>query len=149
MTTVRRRTTSSRRRALSQNEAGLRHGWRSGLEEGTAAQLAEAGIEFAYEPESWQYTQPEKPRKYTVDFRITTRTGRTIYIETKGRWTREDRLKMKLIVEQHPEKDIRMVFQRASTRIAKNSKTTYAAWCEKNLGIPWADKCIPQGWLDE
>ena len=32
--------------------------------------------------------------------------------------------------------DIRMVFQSPYNKINKNSKTTYAKWCEKH-DIPW------------
>jgi hypothetical protein len=44
--------------------------------------------------------------------------------------------------------DIRFVFSRSASPIRKGSKTTYAAWCDK-LGIPFADKLVPQAWIDE
>ena len=69
-------------------------------------------------------------------------------IETKGRWTTEDRKKHLLIKDQHPELDIRFVFQNPKGKIRKGSKTTYADYCDKH-GILWADKEIPNEWLLE
>ena len=67
-------------------------------------------------------------------------------METKGRWVLEDRKKHLLIKKQHPELDIRIVFQSARTKIRKGSKTTYGDFCDKH-GIPWAEKNIPESWL--
>jgi len=41
--------------------------------------------------------------------------------------------------------DIRFVFLRASNKIYKGSKTTYAAWCERH-GFEWAEGSIPTDW---
>lgn len=138
------------RRPLTQQQAALKHGWRSGLEKGVAAQLAEAGVPHEYESETLEYVEPERRRKYTPDFIITTKSGKKIIVETKGRWVRADRLKMQLVVAQHPGLDLRILFQNPRARISKGSNTTYAAWCEKHLGIPWAGgREVPQAWLDE
>jgi hypothetical protein len=51
-----------------------------------------------------------------------------------------------LIKEQHPDLDIRLLFQNAYNKIRKGSKTTYAMWCEKK-GILYAHKQIPKQWL--
>ena len=56
---------------------------------------------------------------------------------------------MKLVIEQHPDKDIRFVFQNPNTKIAKGSKTTYAIWCQKKLAARWAKKDVPTEWLME
>jgi hypothetical protein len=53
-----------------------------------------------------------------------------------------------LIKEQHPNLDIRFLFQNANNKIRKGSKTTYAQWCEKN-DIKWCEKIIPDTWLKE
>jgi hypothetical protein len=135
--------------ALSQQAAAIKHGWRSGLEERVGDSLTARGVPFRFEDETLEYLVPAVVRKYTPDFIITTASGKTIYVETKGRWTREDRAKMAIVIQQHPDKDIRMVFQRANTKIAKRSKTTYAAWCEKHLGVPWAEGDIPDAWIEE
>tara|TARA_R110002095_G_scaffold124022_1_gene107773 strand:+ start:107 stop:295 length:189 start_codon:yes stop_codon:yes gene_type:complete len=60
----------------------------------------------------------------------------------------EDRQKHILIRKQRPDLDIRFVFDNPNARISKTSKTTYAAWCEKN-GFLYARKTIPREWIDE
>lgn len=119
-------------------------GYRSGLEETLAAQLKAAGIEAQYESEKIGYVKPESKHKYTPDFLL----PNGIFIESKGRFLTADRHKHLLIKKQHPDIDIRFVFQRSKSPISKGSKTTYADWCIKN-GFQYADKTIPQAWLDE
>ena len=53
-----------------------------------------------------------------------------------------------LIKKQHPELDIRIVFQNPNGKIRKGSKTTYANFCDKHE-IIWASKEIPTQWLGE
>jgi predicted nuclease of restriction endonuclease-like RecB superfamily len=135
-----------------------RSAFKSGLENETELDLQERGISFEYEP-SWgkiQYTVPAKEHTYTPDFYITTKSGKQIIVETKGLWDAQDREKHRLIKEQHPELDIRFVFSRSKAKIRKNSKTTYADICEGRgrkpfKGLTWlyADKKIPQEWLEE
>ena len=60
----------------------------------------------------------------------------------------KDRQKHLLIKVQHPELDIRFLFQRSKSRISKTSKTTYADWCEKH-GFLYCDLHIPKEWLME
>ena len=95
------------------------------------------------ENEKFKYI-PE-PRNYTPDFYL---SDSNIYVEAKGHLTKDDRVKMVLIKKQHPELDIRFVFQSAKTKIRKGSKTTYADYCDKH-GILWAEKEIPKSWLNE
>ena len=102
--------------------------YRSGLEEEFSKILKDAKIPFTFETERLRYVEPEQTHIYTPDFLI----KKKLYIETKGRLTAADRKKMKLVCRQHPDKSIVMVFDRASKRIAKGSKTTYAMWCQKN-----------------
>jgi hypothetical protein len=120
----------------------LKEGYRSGFELEVANSLNESKSKFEYETTVIEYTVPERKSKYTVDFTL----DNGILIETKGRWTTEDRKKHLLIKKQHPELDIRIVFQSANTKIRKGSKTTYGDWCDKH-GILWANKEIPAGWL--
>lgn len=131
---------------LSPQEVGLKYGFRSGLEEKIAKELGDLGVPFLYEdPDSViKYTQPAKPRTYTPDFTL----PNGIIIETKGRFVTADRQKHLMIQEQHPELDIRFVFDRASARISKTSKTTYAKWCQKH-GFQYAEKSVPREWLEE
>lgn len=138
---------------------GQRHNsttYRSGLEEKTAKALEELGVSFEFETLKIPYKIPASDHLYTPDFIITTKTGKTIIVETKGIWDCKDRAKHLLIREQHPELDIRFVFTRSSNKISKTSETTYAKICEgrwrgKFKGVVWkyADKRIPEEWLNE
>lgn len=123
--------------------------WRSGLEEVNADLLRSRGIEFTYEQRKIKWLPEVKIRTYTPDFEITTKSGKTIIVETKGLWTTADRQKMLAVVTQHPDLDIRMVFQNSKQKISKGSKTTYALWCQMKLKIPYADKLIPEEWWNE
>jgi hypothetical protein len=129
---------------LVQHDRGYVNGYRSGLEERVGAQLHEAGIKARYEELKLTYVEPAKKRIYTPDFPL----ANGIVIETKGRFITADRQKHKLLRQQYPDLDIRFVFSNSRTKIGKKSPTSYALWCER-LGIPYADKDIPQEWLNE
>lgn len=109
-----------------------------------AEQLRVAGIEAEYETTKIKYIKPVTNHSYTPDFKL----PNGIYIETKGRFVTADRKKHLLVKEQHPTIDIRFVFSNSRTRISKQSKTTYADWCDKN-GFKYADKLIPPAWWKE
>ena len=119
-------------------------GFRSGLETKNCDHLDAHGADFEYEPFKVPFVQPAKNRTYTPDFVL--RNG--IVIDTKGEWTVEDRQKFKMLKEQHPDLDLRMVFQNPNAKIAKGSKTTYAAYATK-IGLPFAAKLIPLDWINE
>ena len=58
-----------------------------------------------------------------------------------------DAPKIRQVIKDNPNIDLRMVFQDPYKRISKKSKTTYAKWCER-YGILWcAAHCIPVDWL--
>ena len=122
----------------------IKHGYRSGFEHKVSDQLKENKIKFEYETTVIDYIKPQTNHTYTIDFTL----PNGILVETKGRWVLEDRKKHLLIKKQHPELDIRMVFQSSKTKIRKGSKTTYAMFCDKH-DIPWAEKVIPESWLKE
>ena len=122
----------------------IKHGYRSGFEHKVSDQLKENKIKFEYETTVIDYIKPQTNHTYTIDFTL----PNGILVETKGRWVLEDRKKHLLIKKQHPELDIRMVFQSSKTKIRKGSKTTYAMFCDKH-DIPWAEKTIPESWLHE
>jgi len=105
---------------------------RSLYEDETAALLTKCKVDFEYETLQLTYRIPESVHKYTPDFIL--RNG--IILECKGVLDLETRKKMKLVIEQNPALDIRMVFQRPQNKLTKASKTTYAKWCEKN-SIKW------------
>lgn len=129
---------------MTTSQAGLKYGFRSGLEEKIAEDLTSKGVGFSFEELVIPYVKPEKSARYTPDFVL----DNGIIIESKGRFLTEDRQKHLLIQKQHPEYDIRFVFSNSRTKISKRSKTTYADWCEKN-GFLYADKEIPDAWLKE
>lgn len=71
-----------------------------------------------------------------------------VILEAKGYWEPKDRRKIKAVKEQHPELDLRMVFQNPYNKISKKSKTTYGMWCDKHH-ILWTDyRNIPSTWLE-
>ena len=123
---------------------GIKHGYRSGLEDKVAKQLEGLGVNYEYEELKISYTVDET-RRYTPDFRL---LDNDIIVETKGRFLTADRKKHLLIKQQHPEYDIRFVFSNPRAKLSKSSNTTYADWCNKN-GFKWAEKLIPKEWIDE
>ena len=116
------------------------------IEASTYKQLLHArkkfGIEaIKYEEEVLEYTISSD---YIPDFTVTFEDGRKMYIECKG-WQRpEDKRKMLLVRAQHPDKDIRFVFQR-NNRFPR-SKTTYGMWADR-FNFKWAVGSIPEDWL--
>ena len=128
---------------LTSKQVGLRYGFRSGLEEAIASELDTKNIQYKFEETKLNYVKPQKVHTYTPDFYL---VQSDIYIETKGYFTSQDRQKMRLIKEQHPELDIRFIFSNSKTRISKKSKTTHGMWCDK-YGFKYADKHVPKEWL--
>lgn len=131
-----------KRKRFTKQQAGSKHGFRSGLEEVISKSLTDKLIDGEYEKHTIPYTIPASEHTYTPDFKL----PNGIFIETKGRFVMEDRKKHLLIKAQHPELDIRFVFQNSKNKIRKGSKTTYADWCVKH-GFQFADKDIPSDWL--
>ena len=114
--------------------------FRSGLEEKIADLFVELGVKYEYESTKIPY---EIQHSYTPDFLL----PNGVYLEAKGYFCDEDRRKIKAVKQQHPDLDLRMVFQAPYNTISKKSKTTYAKWCEK-LNIPWTSFTnIPIEWL--
>jgi hypothetical protein len=114
--------------------------FRSGLEEKVADLLCNLSVDYEYETEKVPYTIPHL---YTPDFLL----PNGVVLECKGYWDAADRRKIKAVKQQHPELDLRMVFQAPYNTISKKSKTTYAKFCEK-LNIPWCSFAnIPLKWL--
>ena len=129
---------------LSKEAVGLKHGFRSGLEEVVAAELLARKVPFKFEQEIVHYAEPAKKRRYTPDFLL----PNGIFIETKGRFQTADRQKHKIIRAQYPDLDIRFLFSNPRARISKQSNTTYGMWCsrfhfqyakakELDVWLPW------------
>ncbi|HFK4065594.1 TPA: endonuclease I [Kluyvera georgiana] len=96
--------------------------------------------EYEYESKKLKYVVT---KTYTPDFLVG-----NILIETKGYFKPADRSKHLAIKEQHPELDIRFVFQNSNNKLSKNSKTTYGQWADKH-GFKWANKKMPDSWKEE
>ena len=123
---------------------GMREGYRSGLEEMNAKHLAANKVPVVFEKVKIKYIIPATERTYSPDFEL----PNGIIVETKGKFDPTDRAKHLYIRLQHPDLDIRFVFQRPNERISKNSETTYAKWADKH-GFKWAAKIIPVPWIRE
>jgi len=121
----------------------IKHGYRSGLEQSVLNSLKDRSCDAKYECFKIEW-EDLSYRTYTPDFLL----PNGIIIETKGRFTAEDRMKHLTIRQQHPDLDIRFVFTNSKAKLRKGSKTTYGSWCEKN-GFLYADKDVPQEWVDE
>lgn len=129
--------------AWNQSRVATAYGWRSGLEKQVGDQLDSKGMVYEYEKLTIPY-RVEETRKYTPDFVLSS----GIVVETKGRWVTADRKKLKLIKQQYPHLDIRLVFSNPNARISKASKTTYAKFAADH-GFPYAKQFIPEAWLHE
>lgn len=127
------------------SNAARKYGYRSGLEQKVAKQIKEKGIRVKYEDPSSkiEFVQPACTRTYTPDFIL----PNGIVVETKGRFTLEDR-KKHLWIQEQTDYDIRFVFSNSKAKIRKGSKTSYAMWCDKH-GFVYADKLIPEEWFNE
>lgn len=118
--------------------------YRSWLEADVAHDLELNGVYYKYESETLFYAEPAKVRRYTPDLKL----DNGVIVEVKGRWTAHDRRKMSLVIEQNPDKDIRMLFA-TDNKISKQSKTRYSDWCERR-GIMYAiGKKVPREWTNE
>jgi len=118
-------------------------GFRSQYEAFVAAHLNNHGYSFSYEPQRIPFVQPETKKTYCPDFLL---SDEGFFIEAKGLFSAADRKKHLLIKEQHPDIDIRFLFQNANLPIRRGSKTTCADWAEKN-GFQWANKIPPPEWF--
>lgn len=126
-----------------QFKAALKHGYRSGLEIKVKDYLKERKVKFKYEAIKIEW-EDLMYRTYTPDFIL----PNGLIIEVKGRFTSDDRRKHVAIKKQHPDLDIRFVFESSKRKLSKGAKTTYAGWCEKNKFL-YADRVIPEEWLNE
>lgn len=119
--------------------------YRSKSEERFAGHLENLGVAYDYEPKDRkvQY-RIERTAYYLPDFII---KGAKFILEVKGQLTSSDRAKYLRIKKQHPDIDIRFVFDRQSTKLSKTSKTTYAQWADKH-GFLWCEKVLPPHWYN-
>lgn len=99
-------------------------------------------IDAQYEVDTFEFEVAEI-RKYTPDWTVKKKNGRLVYLEYKGVLDGKTRKKMKLVKKQHPKLDIRLVFQKASNKIYRGSKTSYGDWADQH-GFKWTDNTMPK-----
>lgn len=120
---------------------------RSRLEERFEKLIQDVGVDYEYEVTKIPYVVPESNHKYTVDWSIIN----GIFIETKGYLSdHAERKKYVLIKEQHPEIDLRFVFDNVN-KLCGGTKQTHGAWATKN-GFKFCDirdKEQIESWLRE
>ena len=120
-----------------------KYGYRSGLELKTAKYLDDLHIKYKYEKVKIEW-EDLTYRTYTPDFVL----YNGIIIETKGMFTAADRKKHLAIKKQHPQLDIRFVFENSNRRLRKGAKTRYYQWCNR-YDFDYYDRIIPEEWLKE
>ena len=114
--------------------------FRSGLEEKVADLLVDLGVCYEYESTKVPYVIEHR---YCPDFIL----PNGIWLEVKGYFSSADRTKIKEVIKQNPDIDLRMVFQAPFNKLNKKSKTTYAMWCDRH-GVKWTSYAnIPLQWL--
>ena len=89
--------------------------FRSKLEEKVADLLVDLDVKYEYESVKVDYTISHL---YCPDFVL----PNGVHLECKGYWDSADRRKIKAVKQQHPELDLRMVFQSPFNTISKNLK---------------------------
>lgn len=133
--------------------------FRSGLEKKVRAFLDANKVDYKYEPGPIKWDRRVSSGacrncssdevvqvcKYTPDFVL----SNGIWIEAKGRLDGPDRTKHLAIKKQHPEIDIRFVFQRDNPIPGTKNKTRYSEWAQKN-GFKFTVSPkgeVPEDWL--
>lgn len=131
--------------------------YRSGFEGQIADDLRSRGVAFEYEKEVLDYTSAVrggecmecgckkvgKKRKYTPDYVIQRGCAGPLYIEAKGRFPSTDRSKMRDVQRAHPDKDIRILFQKSS----KAQEAALRKWCNKFKFVCAFGYRVPDEWL--
>jgi Phage endonuclease I len=120
---------------------------RSKLEERFETILQDMDVQYEYEVTKIPYTIPESHHTYTVDWTLL--NGKLI--ETKGYLSdHSERRKYVLLKEQHPELDLRFVFDNPN-KLCGGTKMSHAKWADK-YGFRWCSiKDTDQilGWIKE
>lgn len=126
-----------------------RLGFRSAGEMLLTAFLTKRRVKFLYEERSLtiSYTVPESKHTYLPDFFLKKKDGTIMYLDYKGEWDLDDRRKHLLIQRQHPNLDIRMVFERDPNKSyigARGKSASYADICTRGCGRgEWRDFSLP------
>jgi len=123
--------------------------YRNNYEEDFGNDLAKRKIPFEYEGEKLTYT-----KTYLVDFIIKTKSGKKLYIETKGAFRHGDTTKYRAVKRDNPGIDLRFIFftnkhgKSSVDRRIPHTKTTHGDWCDKN-NFKYAVGVLPNEWLEE
>jgi hypothetical protein len=114
--------------------------YRSNAEQEFASALTDKGLQFQYEEFKLPYviSKHYNPDFFLIDYGF--------FIEYKGYFKPADRKKHLLIKQQHPHIDLRFIFQNASNKLNKRSRTTYGDWCDRHQFL-WAEGSIPKQWI--
>lgn len=116
--------------------------FRSGSERKCFDFLCQRGVAYEYEHMKFPYviTKTYLPDFYLPEY--------DFYIEVKGRFTSQDRSKHLFIREQHPELDIRFMFDNPNSKLYKGSSATYGDWANKhNYLFCKTTEGIPKEWF--
>jgi len=127
----------------------------SKLEDTIIQNLEERGVEFKYEPVTFDYLRVVRGatcsecngshcrirRRYTPDLAIG-----TFFVEIKGKLDSATRSRMEAFHEGRPEIDLRYIFQRDNWLTSKH-KNKYSDWAKK-LGVKYhIGQEVPEEWL--
>ena len=94
--------------------------------------LKDFEVEYDYEVTKIPYTIPESKHTYTVDWTLLN----GMLLETKGYLSdHQERYKYVLLKQQHPDLDLRFVFDNPN-KLCGGTKMTHSKWAEK-YGFKW------------
>jgi hypothetical protein len=142
-------------------------GYRSGFEQNLADYLDKHGIKYEFEKHKLLYRKPVTKGvcstceshdvvqvcSYTPDFFL---PEHGVYIESKGRWVAADRAKHQLLMDQHSDEDIRLLFEYDGKATPNKRYSEYCKWKGLKYGIVPKKKTktregvyLPEEWLEE
>ena len=107
--------------------------------------LLPRGAIVEFEPERIKYIVE---KEYVPDFVVTFKDGTKMYIEAKGNGRAFDhnvRQKMIAIKEQHPDKDVRIVFYRDG-KVGRRMRQS--DWAQRS-GYDFAITNVPKEWIND
>lgn len=85
---------------------------------------------------------------YTPDFTVEEAGDKVFFIEAKGHFDYQARRKMEAVKKAHPDKDIRILFQR-DNYLRKRGKMKYSDWATKH-GFTFAvGENLPKEWFGD
>ena len=94
--------------------------------------IKEFEVQYDYEVTKIPYTIPESNHNYTVDWTFIN----GLLVETKGYLSdHKERYKYVLLKQQHPDLDLRFVFDNPN-KLCGGTKQTHGAWATK-YGFKW------------